>query len=109
MKLRAAIEICLISAGFVGWAVTSGELYQQSVRLRELNDENNAIRLDLTNEMVERCLTDNIMTIMINRSQRMSVPLADCSTQYAPSFTPYTAPGGSLREPTPTPGPVGRK
>lgn len=93
-----------IAGGIAQGAATANEFINIRAELQTLRVQNNALRQELTSEEVDRCLTDVLVTKILNNSfgQRFVEP--DCSVDYKPKFTPEDNPQKGSRSPVrPTP------
>jgi hypothetical protein len=102
MKIRTAIEAGLVGLGLVSGGMTAFELWVQRQAIIGLENKQKILRQDLTNEVWERCITDNMVVFHEYVLRKMNgVPtnpptFIDCDAAYPPEN----------RGVTPTPAPV---
>jgi hypothetical protein len=97
----------LMVAGMAGGVVGGAEMFSQRQAIGRLEKENKSLRMDLTNEVWERCMTDNMVYFHEFVLRKMNgvptdyPPEIDCDAAYPPEKRGV--------EPTPVPRNDGRR
>lgn len=106
MAWKKNLEIAAAVVGVGAAAAGIGEIISQNQRLDALERQNHELRQELTDEEVERCLTDGI-TYFHDFVLRDALGVGggqttvDCSKDFKPRFSPDNQPDSPFKRPIP--------